>query len=177
MNAHNIILCVNSKDVRGSKNALKYTGLCNYLIKNLCGGVLQTREFMFGKPNSSTQNKCSIAQGTIQCSFREELLKIPHAKLAAFTMNFLEVKSLWTPDKRSSLCSCSTIESFPKAIFTSSTDWQSNIKDSTPKLNLKQASPINCRTKKVRQIIVHSCTKLFSVFVLKQKLTAYFCLH
>ncbi len=66
LNAHNFILCMNIKDLSEEvKNALKYTALCNYSIKNLSVAVLQKREFLFGKPNSSTQIKCSIAQRTM----------------------------------------------------------------------------------------------------------------
>ena len=58
---------MNGKDLSEEvKNALKYTVLCNYSIKNLCGAVLQNGEFLFGKPNSSTQNKCSKARRSIQ---------------------------------------------------------------------------------------------------------------
>ena len=62
---------MNSKDLSEEvKDALKYTVLCNYSIKNLCGAVLKNGEFLFGKPNSSTQNKCSEAQRSIQRSLQ-----------------------------------------------------------------------------------------------------------
>ncbi len=56
MNAHNFIFCMNSKDFSEEvKDALKCIVRCEYFIKNICGAVLQTRECLFGKPNSSTQ--------------------------------------------------------------------------------------------------------------------------
>ncbi len=62
---------MNSKDLSEEvKDALKYTILCNYSIKNLCGAVLQNGEFLFGKPNSSTRNKCSEARRSIQRSLQ-----------------------------------------------------------------------------------------------------------
>ncbi len=119
MNAHNFILCMNSKDLSEEvRDASKYTGLCNYSIKNLCDAVLQIREFLFGNQIPALKTNSPQHKELSNALYKEGLIEDPHAKLSALTPNFLQI----IPDRRSSVCSCSITESFFKAIFTKLTD-------------------------------------------------------
>ncbi len=92
LNAHNFILCMNSKDLSEEvKDTLKYTVLCNYSIKNLCGAVLQNGEFLFGNQIPALKTNALKHEDLSNALYKEGLIKVPHAKLAALTPNFLQI--------------------------------------------------------------------------------------
>ncbi len=139
LNAHNLILCMNSKDLSEEiKDALKYTVLCNYSIKNLCGAVLQSREFLFGKPNSSTQNKCSIAWRTIQQSLQGRINRSStHKTCSAYTELPASYNLCEHMIEDHPYAHALPMKAFIKKFLPDQLADKSNIKARIPKLNLK----------------------------------------
>ncbi len=170
---------MNGKDLSEEvKNALKYTVLCNYSIKTLCGAVLQCRQFLFGKPNSSTGNKCSIAQRTIHHSLRGRIDQSSTCKTcsayAELPANYNLCEHLIKDHQYShALTLKAFLKQFSPDQLTDKVTWKKEHQNSTSN-KLPQILPEQGR---IHQTMVSSCTKHFSTFQLKQKLTENFYLH